>query len=177
VERLLRLVEDALLLTTIKTSVEALSLRSHPLTPIWASARERALSVAVSRDIGIESLARETGSVLCDEALLQQALAALLECAAKFTAPGETVGMSLTRTSDSVQMRLQARGHSLPKEAMATLFEALSMGKRVAPGGDLGLGPAVAAQILRLMGGSVVVDTIEGGICFTVTLKAVGMAA
>jgi PAS domain S-box-containing protein len=177
VERLLRLVEDALLLTTIKTSVEALSLRSLPLTPIWASARERALSVAVSRDVGIESLARETGSVLCDEALLQQALAALLECAARFTAPGETVGISLTRASDSVQMRLQARGHSLPKEAMATFFEALSMGKRVAPGGDLGLGPAVAAQILRLMGGSVVVDTIEGGICFTVTLKAVGMAA
>lgn len=171
VERLLRIVEDALLLTSIKTSPDAFPLEPHPVGVLLAGAASRASQLAAAHGVRIEPGAADVGLVLCEEHLLTEALASLLECAVKFCAPEQPVVISCARSEDSVELRIQARGLTIPAAAIPTFFEVLSRLEPLTPGGDLGLGPPVAAQILRLLGGSVAVEAQEGGVCFLVTLK------
>jgi DNA-binding response OmpR family regulator len=172
VERLLRIVEDALLLTSIKVSPDAFSLEARPLGAIVAGAASRASQLAASHGVRIEPGRADMGWVLCEEHLLTEALASLLECAVKFCAPEDPVRITCTRSQDSVELRIRASGQTIPAAAIPKFFEVLSLLEPLTPGGDLGLGPPVAAQILRLLGGSVAVEAQEGGVCFLVSLRA-----
>jgi len=57
---------------------------------------------------------------------------------------------------------------------MPNFFDVFSIGQTLTPGGDLGLGPAVAHRVLSLFGGSVSVVNLEPpGIRLTLSLKSV----
>lgn len=173
IARLARIVEDALLLTQIKVSTEAFSLAPHALPPLASAAAQRASLVVGSRGVAIEHALGEPGPVLCDEELLVQALASLYECAVKFSAPGQVVRVEGSRAAESVELRIRANGHNIPASLRPRFFEILSLGGNpLTPGGDLGLGPPVAAQILRLLGGSVEIESGQSGVCFLVRLQA-----
>lgn len=172
VDRLLRIVEDSLLLTTINASGEGFVLAPHALAEIAEQATVRAGRVALGRQVRIEGLRGDYGLVLCEKTLLQDALASLLECAVKFSTPDQAVRMSCRRTGDVLELRMQAHGHTIPAHVVPKFFEVFSMTEAITPGNDLGLGPPVAARVLQLLGGSVSVDATEGGVAFLVRLRA-----
>jgi K+-sensing histidine kinase KdpD len=110
--------------------------------------------------------------VLGHEDLLVRALQALLQTAVRFSIEGETVRLSREFSSDSPRLIIESHGRSIPNSALGRFFDLLSIGEAITPGGDLGVGPALAHRILSLFGGSVsVANRDTSGIGLTVCLK------
>jgi K+-sensing histidine kinase KdpD len=109
-----------------------------------------------------------------DEELLARALRSLLETAVKFSVKGKTVGLALESVAGATRVIIQSRGLTISNTAMPKFFDIFSIGEALTPGGDLGLGPAVAYRILSLFGASVSVANLQPpGIRFAVSLKSV----
>jgi K+-sensing histidine kinase KdpD len=112
------------------------------------------------------------GLVVGDEDLLVRALHALLETAVKFSEGGETVRLTHEVAADSLRVIIESRGRTISTTAMPIFFNVFAIGETLTPGGDLGLGPAVAYRILSLFGASVSVENrAPSGIRFTISLK------
>jgi C4-dicarboxylate-specific signal transduction histidine kinase len=74
--------------------------------------------------------------------------------------------------SDPATLIIESQGMSIPSPILPKFFDVFSISEVCTPGGDLGLGPAVAARILSLFGASVSVSNRHpSGIRITVSLK------
>jgi K+-sensing histidine kinase KdpD len=114
------------------------------------------------------------GLVVGEEALLARALRSLLETAVKFSEKGNVVGLAHEVVGDATRVVIQSRGLTIFSTAMPRFFDIFSIGEALTPGGDLGLGPALAYRILSLFGASVSVANLDPpGIRLTVSLKTV----
>ena len=174
-QRLLSIMEDALLLTEIDVNANAKQLYSATvsLSAALISAVKSATEFAESRKVKFARPSRNMGLVVGDEDLLARALRSLLETAVKFSAKGKTVGLALELVADTTRVIIQSRGLAISSTAMPKFFDIFSIGEALTAGGDLGLGPAVAYRILSLFGASVSVANLEpAGIRLTVSLKS-----
>jgi CheY-like chemotaxis protein len=174
-QRLLSIMEDALLLTEIDVNANAKQLYSATvsLSAALISAVKSATEFAESRKVKFARPSRNMGLVVGDEDLLARALRSLLETAVKFSAKGKTVGLALELVADTTRVIIQSRGLAISSTAMPKFFDIFSIGETLTAGGDLGLGPAVAYRILSLFGASVSVANLDPpGIRLTVSLKS-----
>src|SRR3984885_293195 len=172
-ERLLSIMEDALLLTEIDVNARQFYSATVSLSDALISAVKSATTLAESRKVKFARPSRNMGLVVGDEDLLARALRSLLETAVKFTAKGKTVGLALELVADTTRVIIQSRGLTISSTAMPKFFDIFSIGEALTAGGDLGLGPAVAYRILSLFGASVSVANLEpAGIRLTVSLKS-----
>jgi K+-sensing histidine kinase KdpD len=88
----------------------------------------------------------------------------LLELACKFSVPGQPVRVELYPEEAAVTLRLQITAKPLKPEHLERFFDVLAIGKTLAAGGDLGLSPALAAQIIQLCnGGRVTIANLAAG--------------
>jgi K+-sensing histidine kinase KdpD len=109
---------------------------------------------------------------LGDEELLVRAFQALLETAVKLSDEGETVRLSREALPASSRVIIESCGRIVPGSALGKFFDLLSIGEAITPGGDLGVGPALASRILSVFGGSVSVENREpSGIRLTISLQ------
>ena len=98
----------------------------------------------------------------------------LLETAVKFSEQGQMVDLTHEVAGDTTRVIIESHGLTISSTAMPKFFDVFSIGETLTPGGDLGLGPAVAQRILSLYGASVGVENLEpAGIRLTVSLKSV----
>ena len=169
VDRLYQIVEHALLLTSVRVSGDATSLVPHPLAPIVAAASAR-VSASAGRRGPTLSAGPMPDWVLCERELLIDALAVLFECAVKFSTDGETIVLASGREATSVWLRITAIGQTIPDEVRGRFFDVLAVHEPLTPGGDLGLGPPVAAEVVRLSGGRVAVESETRGMSFVVNV-------
>jgi two-component system sensor histidine kinase/response regulator len=173
--RIISIMDDALLLTEIDVNKE--QFRSVPisLSAALGLAIQNTTEFAESRGVTLSPPLADLDLVVGDERLLVRALCALLETAVKFSVAGETVRLAREVVSDSLRVIIESRGRTIPEAAMAKFFDLLSIGEAITPGGDLGLGPAVAYRILSLFGASVAVVNLgpsgTSGIRLTISLK------
>jgi len=170
-QRMLTILEDALLLTEIEVASDSFS--SEAINLVWTlrSAIEGAAAFAQSRGVGIELEAGETGCVIAKQDLLLKAMQTLLETAVKFSRTGDVVRLRCQASPDAIQVLIRGAGR-IPESAIPNFFQVFSIGDAITPGGDLGLGPPVAQRILSLFGGLITVENLEpSGIQLTVTLR------
>jgi DNA-binding response OmpR family regulator len=175
--RLLSIVDDALLLTEIDVNRE--QFRSVPvsLSEALRYAIVSTAEFAAARSVTLGPPSGDPDLVVGDERLLVRALQALLETAVKFSKSGETVALAREVVPGSVRVIVESRGRTIPVSAMPKFFDLLSIKEAITPGGDLGLGPAVAYRILALFGASVsVANRDPSGIRLAITLKNAGSA-
>jgi len=171
-QRILTILDDALLLTEIEVASENFSFGATDLISTLDAAMEAAGPFARSRGVEITLDSGGSGCVIAKRDLLLKAIQTLLETAVKFSQPGETVGMKCQTGPGGVQVLIRGGGR-IPESAMAKFFQVFSIGEAITPGGDLGLGPPVSQRILSLFGGSISVENLEPwGIQLTVVLKA-----
>ena len=171
-QRILSILEDAMLLTQIDVKSE--NFRSAPVSLFTAlnRATERAAEFAESRGVTVTAPAAEMGMVLADENLLVRALQALLETAIKFSEKGQVVELSGDVAADSRQITIESQGRRINDAALTKFFDLFSINEALTPGGDLGVGPPLAYRILSLFGGSVsIANRNPSGICLTITLR------
>lgn len=169
-QRILSILDDALLLTQIDVSSEQFRPAPVSLDDVLYRAIEKASEFAQSRDVQLERAVGTLEAVLGDEELLVRALHRLLETAIKFSKKRETVLLTCGR--DSRRVIIETQCGTIPKAALPQFFDLFSIGEAITPGGDLGLGPPVAARILSLFGGSVTVANRDpSGVQLTISLK------
>jgi len=154
-ERILSILEDALLLTEIDVQGETFRGASVSSGYVLNRAIQRATAFAKSRDVTFTMLAANMGPVVGDQDLLIRSFSSLLETAVKFSKKGETVDLMQEVVGDSIRVTIDSHSWTITASAMPNFFEVLSIGETLTPGGDLGLGPAVASRILSLFGASV----------------------
>ena len=171
-QRLLKMLDDALLLSQIE--VEGTDYAPQPVSMdyILADAMARAGEFAKARGVRLGGPPEFASFVTGKEEFLTRALQSLIETAAIFCLEGETVRLSGSRTPAETRLDIAASGRQVPSGELARFFEVFSVRQPVGPGGDLGLGPAMAERILSLFGGSVVVEDVDPpGIRLRVVLK------
>jgi two-component system sensor histidine kinase/response regulator len=170
-ERMLAILDDALLMTEIEVASDTFSSGTTDLVPAIHAAIEGAAGFADSRGVGIELEPGAGGCVVAKRDLLRKALQRLLETAVKFSKRGEVVRLRCQSGVDGVEVLISSSGQ-IPESAIANFFQVFAIGDAITPGGDLGLGPPVSQRILALFGGSITVENLEpSGIQLRVSLR------
>lgn len=116
-----------------------------------------------------------------DATRLQQVLGNLLDNAAKYTAPGGDITLTLQHDGEEAVLSVRDSGEGLSPETLASVFELFSrvpQRNRHDPGG-LGIGLAVVKQLVELHGGRVHADSggLGLGATFSVRLPLAEQAA
>ena len=169
--RLLQLAEDTLLLSSLRLSDPHLSPQAVRLDDLLSGAIALVIATAAEQKVHLATRPSSGLEIAGDHLLLTQALACLLKTAVKFSEPGRDLVITSHATAAEVSVTLDAQGHSVPTEELPRFFHVLTAGQAIAPGGDLGLAPSVAAQILTLFGGRVeIANTASPGIRLLVSL-------
>ena len=171
-QRMLSLLDDALLLTQI--DVDAEKFRSAPVSLNVALDRavERTIAFADMRHVTLQPVPLELGQVRGEEDLLVRAFHALLETAVKFSEEGGSIRLAREVVPNSLRVIIESRGRTIPKSAIAKFFDIFSICEAISPGGDLGLSAPVASRILALFGSTVTVANREpSGIRLTVEFE------
>jgi two-component system sensor histidine kinase/response regulator len=176
--RILSIVDDALLLTQIDVNGEEFRYAPVSLSEALDGAIERAAKSAESNRVEFVLPPPSPELVRGDKELLVRALQALLETAVKFSDEGQTVCVSRELLPNSTRILIKSRGKTIPDAALQKFFDLFSISEASTPGGDLGLGPAVAFRILSLLGASVEVANQDdaSGIKLTILLNALSLS-
>ena len=92
-----------------------------------------------------------------DPARLSQVLTNLLFNACKFSPPGATLSLACDTAGDTVRLRVRDPGEGIPPDMLAKVFEPFVQSKqdKARSRGGLGLGLAIARNIVELHGGSI----------------------
>ena len=171
--RILSILDDALLLTTIDGGAEQFQPAAVPLGKAVERAIESAREFAQTRQVVLSAPDHHLGMVAGDEELLARALQVLLETAVKFSEKGGTVQLPVG--AGAAEVVIESHGRTIPDGALPKFFDLLAIGEAITPGGDLGVGPPLAQRILALFGGSVsVANQQPAGIKITIALKYAG---
>jgi two-component system, sensor histidine kinase and response regulator len=170
-QRMLTILDDALLLTAIEVASDSFSSEAADVMSTLRGAVEGASVFAQSRGVELKLEPGLDSCVVAKRDLLLKAMQALLETAVKFSKAGDVVRVKCQPEPPGLQVLIRGAGR-IPESAIANFFQVFSIGEAITPGGDLGLGPPVSQRILSLFGGSIAVENLEpSGIQLTVTLK------
>jgi DNA-binding response OmpR family regulator len=171
-QRLMKILDDALLLTQIEVEGSQYPPQSIPMDLVLTDAIARASEFMKTRQVSLGTAPDFACEVLGKEELLARALQSLLETAAKFCPSGATIRLSHRVTPIDACLEIAADGGRIPSRVLNRFFEVFSIGESITPWGDLGLGPPVAERILSLFGGSVTAENVDPpGIRLRVKLK------
>jgi two-component system sensor histidine kinase RegB len=92
---------------------------------------------------------------------VSQALRSLVTNAQDASPPNTTVVVAVRRDSDTLSIAIRDRGAGMPSEVMARIGEPFFTTK--APGRGMGLGLFLARAVIEGVGGSLQIDSTEGG--------------
>jgi signal transduction histidine kinase len=171
--RLLRLIDDLLLLTRIESGGLPLMIAvGSPAELVRTAAADHALA-AESANVELRCTVHDGPFAEYDEVRLHQVLSNVLGNALKFSAPGGTVALQAAPGPDGWCIVVSDTGMGIPEVEIDRLFAPFvrgsNAGRRGVPGTGLGL--VVSRAIVDMHGGSMQVDSVEGeGTTVTITL-------
>lgn len=135
----------------------------------WASITEIAGSVlaryaaALERHRVITELPSDLPLVRVDAALIEQALANLVDNAARHTPAGTLVRVRAVPAENEIVVSVEDRGPGIADADRERIFSKFHRGDASPAGGGLGLGLAITRAIVRLHGGRVWAEAVTGG--------------
>jgi PAS domain S-box-containing protein len=158
VDHMTRLVNDLLDLSRITRGDINVSKQEVDLAAVVEAAIEtsRPLVEAGGHRLDI-TLPEKPVSVVADRQRLAQVVSNLLNNAAKYTPRGGRISLELSTASDAAAISVRDNGIGIPAEELPLLFgmfTQLDSSRGRAPGG-LGVGLALARQLVELHGGTV----------------------
>ena len=172
-----RLVGDLLDISRAISGKLFLDRQRIVITDVLAAAIDNIRPSATERDINlVAEISSRTGRVLADPARLRQVFDNLLSNAVKFTPNGGTITISAARERNSIVIEVKDTGRGIVPEFLPRLFTPFSQPEDVLTRtqGGLGLGLAIAKQLVALHDGTLAASS-EGtghGATFTLTLPA-----
>jgi PAS domain S-box-containing protein len=173
-----RLIDDLLDLSRIMSGRFRLDVRQVSLLDIVRGALDSIEPTAQTKGVRLESVLDPQSVVVAgDPARLQQVFWNLLSNAVKFTPKGGKVQVLLQRVNSHIEFSVSDTGIGIPTSFLPHVFERFSQkdSSTHREYGGLGLGLAIAKQLVDLHGGSIQAKSMgEGhGATFVVTLPLI----
>jgi len=169
-----KLVDDLLDIGRITSGKVQLEIAPVELGRVVRAALEAVRPAAEAKAIHLEATAGAPLYVMGDAARLQQVIWNLLANAVKFTAKGGQVQVSVERTDATAEISVADTGQGIRAEFVPFVFERFRQadGGIARRHGGLGLGLAIASQLVEVHGGTIAAFSAgEGkGARFTVRL-------
>jgi signal transduction histidine kinase len=164
-ERLLGLIDDLLDLSRLDAGGLRLNLAEIDMRTIavavYENSRPAAIAMGIESKLIVDSSERK---VLGDSHRLEMVLTNLMSNAIKFTQLGGRIGMKVADDIDGVRVEVEDDGIGIPAEDLSRVFERFfqvgaSDRRR---GGGVGIGLALAKELVELHGGRISVESQEG---------------
>jgi DNA-binding response OmpR family regulator len=169
-QRILSILDDAMLLTHIDVKGEEFNLRPVLLRAVLERSQEKVAELAGCRQVTVSAAPMNGDMVVANEELLERAIYSLLETAVKFSAKGEPVQIAY----DGREMVFDTKGKTIPAGLLPKFFDLFALGEASTAAGDIGLGPAVACRILSLFGATTKIENrMPSGIRLTIGITPV----
>jgi PAS domain S-box-containing protein len=173
-ERLIRLINDILDIDKIESGKMIFDLQPVELTPLLGHVIDINRAYGQQFDITFALECTITGAwVYADSDRLIQALTNLLSNAAKFSAPGTQVLVSLTRRNEMLRIAIQDCGPGIPETFRDRLFQKFAQADAsdARQKGGTGLGLSITKAIVEKLGGQIdVMAAPECGSIFFIDL-------
>ncbi len=179
--QLTRLVDDLLDVNRISTGKMQLRRVTLDVVDLLRRTVDDHLALFLERQVDLDTAwPCEPLWIDADPARISQAVANLLQNAAKFTAPHGRVTLSVTAGASEARIVVRDSGVGIDPDLLARIFEPFTQADRTLDrsGSGLGLGLALVAGITQLHGGTVSVssDGPGRGAEFTIVLPLVAPA-
>jgi CheY-like chemotaxis protein len=169
--RIRKLMDDALTLAQIDVAAEGFALSSIPMAQVLRGALSLLAGLDPASQVCACVDALEGVTVSGELNLLMRAFIDLLLSATHCVGTGEAITLETRVVAGRVKVSLVTRGKSLSADALETFFEVGGQRTLLKNGGDLGLGAALAARIIRLFKGYVSVrNGAEQGLVIEISL-------
>jgi PAS domain S-box-containing protein len=170
-----KLINDLLDISRILRGKLSLTIMPVNLETVISSALETLQLAAQAKSLQIQMAKTPcVGVVKGDEARLQQVLCNLLSNAIKFTESGGIIQVSLTKVGKYAQIQIKDSGKGINPSFLPYVFEHFRQEDSATTRkfGGLGLGLAIARQIVELHGGTLIADSagVGKGATFTVQI-------
>ena len=171
-----RLIGDLQDLTRALDGTLQLDVAPVELDELLHAGLARFAPVALARQLVVDAeLSPGLGTLAGSSARLRQVLETLLDRAAARTPPGGTIAVRARREGAQLVVVISDTGEGLPRELVPFVFEPFSrLDDELArtDEGRLGLGLAIARELVRLHGGTLIAASAgrDAGTTFTLTL-------
>lgn len=170
-----QLIEDLLDISRILRGKLSLNVMPVDLGAVISASLETVRLAAVAKSLKIQTTLSPTiGTISADAGRLQQVVWNLLSNAVKFTPQGGKITVTLTQTETHAQIQVSDTGIGINPNFLPYVFEHFRQEDAATTRkfGGLGLGLAIARQIVELHGGTIQAESPgEGkGATFTVNL-------
>ncbi len=161
---LTQIVEDVLDVSRIAAGKIRLNVQSLDLPVVMHDALATVMPAAEAKGVRIQSIVEpDIGPVSGDPERLQQVMWNLLSNAVKFTPRGGRVQVRLQRVNSHIEISVSDSGVGIREDFLPHLFERFRQADSTTTRahGGLGLGLAIARQIVELHGGTI--HALSGG--------------
>nr|AYC79546.1 hypothetical protein [uncultured bacterium] len=180
VEHLVRLIDDLLDVSRITRGIISLRRETVLVGAIIARAVETARPLIDARrhSLSIE-LPDDLLTVDGDKTRLVQVIGNVLHNAAKFTPPGGTIALNVTREGPHAVIRVKDSGIGISPDIAPTIFDLFAQAdsKGESPEGGLGIGLALVRRLVEMHDGTVAASSPGPGLGTTVTVRLPLLAA
>jgi signal transduction histidine kinase len=161
-ERMNRLIQDLLSVTTIEAGRLSIAARKMTVPDLFREASEMLEPTAREKSISlIVNVADDLPAVRADPARVLQVFSNLVGNAVKFTPAGGSITLSATRSDGRVLCSVADTGPGIPAAQIPRLFGKFWQAKR-GDGRGVGLGLAIARGIVEAHGGTIDVRSEVG---------------
>lgn len=171
---LARLVEDLRLLTQAEAGKLPLNTSVFDLNPVIRAAVERFAPLASDKSITMTAtFPHVPAMVYADPHRVQQVFDNLLNNAVRYTLTGGRIAVEVTKAEESVKVSItNGTASALSNDQIAHLFDRFWRGEdaRERDSGGSGLGLAITRELLRLQGGDIHAERVDGGLRLVFTL-------
>jgi signal transduction histidine kinase len=171
------LIEDLLDVSQISSGTLRLQMRDLELRTVVGGAVETIQPTADNKGVTVEVVGDEEIAVRGDAARLRQVVWNLLANAVKFTPSGGRVTVTLGREGGMVLLRVADNGRGIDASFLPYVFERFRQADAspTRTEGGVGLGLAIAKQLVELHGGEITAESPgrNQGATFTVRLPTV----
>ena len=157
-QKLINIVDHATVLTRLRLDDKNSVTAKHSMHRIVTQASEPLRSLMETHQVGIDIQGDQEDTILCDGEYLKIAINALIETSVKFTHRSRKIVVNWSRNGSALHLFIESTGWTIPDKYKQAIFEVFSVEEAIFPGGDLGLSPVVAKQILNVYGGELEVE-------------------
>ncbi len=160
-----QMIADLLDVSRITSGKLRLDVQPVDLSTVIDAVVNAALPAAEAKSIRIAKTLNPTaGPVAGDPARLQQVIWNLVNNAVKFTPKGGKIQVTLARVDSHVEITVTDNGPGIDEELLPKIFERFLQGdpSSTRQHGGLGLGLAIARQLVELHGGSIRAESSPG---------------
>jgi len=173
-QRLHRLVDNLLELTRLSAGAVRLKREWVALDELIGAVLHRYRDGHSGRDVKVE-LPANLPLVNCDEVMIGQVFANLIENALKHTPPGTPIRVDATVGANTITIRVADGGPGLPAGEETRVFDKFHRGRDEAAQSGFGLGLAICKAIVEAHDGRISARNLPGGgaeFFFTLPLSA-----